>query len=211
MRATDISNALAERLATGAGLPTVVWENQDTMPPNLPYLVFDNVRTGSRDAALSGGARVDEGYLMITVVAAQNQFATPATNIADDVAERFAYGLRLAFDGGHVLITRPPTVMRGYPDEADFRVPVRIDYQAFGLGPFSNTPIPTPGDSNAPFQYVQASPSLTWTVNHNLGWNPQVTILTLGGVEIEAAINHTSVNQFVVTFAVVQSGYAIYE
>jgi hypothetical protein len=38
-----------------------------------------------------------------------------------------------------------------------------------------------------------------WVVNHNLGAVPAaVTLLTVGGVEIEANIVHTSDNQFVV-------------
>lgn len=67
-----------------------------------------------------------------------------------------------------------------------------------------------PGSAGAPVRYVQNSPLILWVVNHNLGFQPKVTILTLGGVEIDAAISHTTDNQFRVEFASAQAGYAIY-
>lgn len=47
---------------------------------------------------------------------------------------------------------------------------------------------------------------LTWTVNHNLGRFPIVTILTTGNVEMDAQIVHTNNNQFVVHFAAPMAG-----
>lgn len=48
--------------------------------------------------------------------------------------------------------------------------------------------------------------ALTWTVNHNLGRLPIVTILTTGNVEMDAQIVHTNNNQFVVHFAAPMAG-----
>lgn len=56
------------------------------------------------------------------------------------------------------------------------------------------------------FEQVFASPAMTWTVNHNLGRNPLVVVLTTGNVEMDAQIAHTNNNQFVVHFAAPMSG-----
>lgn len=65
---------------------------------------------------------------------------------------------------------------------------------------------PTGGNQ---YVHVQSSALVTWTVNHNLGHYPDVTILSVGGIEVVAGIAHQSLNQFLVTFASAQSGQAI--
>lgn len=65
--------------------------------------------------------------------------------------------------------------------------------------------------SSAGYTFTQASPLSTWTVNHNLGYRPAaVSVLSPGGVEVEAACTHTSDNQFVITFALPYSGSVRY-
>lgn len=55
--------------------------------------------------------------------------------------------------------------------------------------------------------FVQSfSSALTWTVNHNLGRLPIVTLLTVGNVEFDAQIVHTNNNQFIVHFAAAIAG-----
>lgn len=46
----------------------------------------------------------------------------------------------------------------------------------------------------------------SWLVNHNLGRLPIVTLLRTGDAEIEAEVVHTSLNQFVVYFALPVAG-----
>lgn len=58
------------------------------------------------------------------------------------------------------------------------------------------------------FDYVQPTPSDTWTVNHNLGYRPTVGIFSPGGVEVEADVTHTSVNQTVINFVAPYTGFA---
>lgn len=50
------------------------------------------------------------------------------------------------------------------------------------------------------------SSALTWTVNHNLGRYPIITLLTTGNVEFDAQIVHTNNNQFIVHFAAPLAG-----
>ena len=56
------------------------------------------------------------------------------------------------------------------------------------------------------YLHTQSSASDTWTVNHNLGYRPVVSVRSPGGVEVEATVTHVSVNQCVVTFAAPYTG-----
>lgn len=69
-------------------------------------------------------------------------------------------------------------------------------------------PIGPPGPNGAGFNFTQAVPSLTWTINHNLGYYPSVELFSVGGLEIDADVQHVSVNQTVVTFLIATAGSA---
>ena len=62
--------------------------------------------------------------------------------------------------------------------------------------------------SGVAYQHNQASATNAWTVNHNLGFRPSVSILDTGGNEIEADVRHTSANQLVIYFAIPLAGVA---
>lgn len=129
MNEVDIANALGQRLAASPSLGTIVWENKDASPAR-PYLNFEIVRVARRGQALASDVPISRGYVMVTVVADVDEFATSATQLADSVAARFEYGLRLSITGGTVVIISPPTILQGFRDGPDWRVPVRIDYEA---------------------------------------------------------------------------------
>jgi hypothetical protein len=61
-------------------------------------------------------------------------------------------------------------------------------------------PAGTGGGGSPSYLHQQPVPSTTWTVNHNLGYRPAITALSVGGVEMLAGVVHTSVNQAVITF-----------
>lgn len=58
------------------------------------------------------------------------------------------------------------------------------------------------------YTHTQGSASATWTINHNLGYNPLVTLLSAGGLEFEGTVTHTSVNQTVCSFNSAVAGSA---
>ena len=66
-----------------------------------------------------------------------------------------------------------------------------------------------PGAGVEPFeQAFAASPS--WTVNHNLARRPStVRVLTPGGIEAQASVTDTSLNQLVISFASAQAGRVV--
>lgn len=60
------------------------------------------------------------------------------------------------------------------------------------------------------YVHTQGSASATWTVNHNLGFRPQVEVFSPGWVCVEAVVTHTSDNQTVITFNAAQTGQAVF-
>lgn len=56
------------------------------------------------------------------------------------------------------------------------------------------------------YVHTQSSSASTWTVNHNLGYQPVVAVLDSSGAEVVAEVTHASVNQLTVSFASAQTG-----
>jgi hypothetical protein len=68
----------------------------------------------------------------------------------------------------------------------------------------------SPGSSDGePLVHTQSSASTTWLINHNFGFRPLVTVLSPGGAEVGAEVEHVSVNQVRISFAEPRSGSAI--
>jgi len=64
---------------------------------------------------------------------------------------------------------------------------------------------------NAPavaYHHVQGTSSAVWTINHYLGWQPNVTVQDSGGSVVEGEISYTNVNTLTVTFSGAFSGNA---
>jgi hypothetical protein len=65
-----------------------------------------------------------------------------------------------------------------------------------------------PGPSGGRYLHTQASPSATWTINHNLGFTPSVAVYSVGGIEVAAQILVVSPNQVQVLFVTPTAGTA---
>jgi hypothetical protein len=64
------------------------------------------------------------------------------------------------------------------------------------------------GRGDAHFIYDQETPSDEWTIEHNLGKNPAVTVVDSGGNEWQTAVEHLSADELVVRFSAPFSGRA---
>ena len=64
------------------------------------------------------------------------------------------------------------------------------------------------GAQDLSFEFAQASAATTWTVNHNLGKFPSVTIKLSDGTVGQAAITHTNKNTLTISFSADTSGIA---
>lgn len=77
--------------------------------------------------------------------------------------------------------------------------PVVVEVMSTGIqGP--------PGGQTPPVVFTQSAAATEWIVNHNLGWEPLVEVLSLGGLPVIAGVIHMSTNQCRVTFSSPQSG-----
>ena len=64
-------------------------------------------------------------------------------------------------------------------------------------------------DVGVGYVHTQSSASTTWTVNHNLGYYPNVSVLSPARQLMLATIAHTNINQFLVSFNEEQTGTVI--
>lgn len=64
------------------------------------------------------------------------------------------------------------------------------------------------GGSDASYLHRQVDPADTWTINHDLGKYPSVTIVDSAGDEVEGNVNHISNTQVVISFSAPFSGRA---
>ena len=62
------------------------------------------------------------------------------------------------------------------------------------------------GDLN--FVFTQAVPAITWTVTHNFGKFPSVSIVDTNDQEVFAQVDYVDVNSLTITFAEAQAGKA---
>ncbi len=129
MTEEDIANALGQRLVAALPLYEVVFEGRDGLP-NRPYVAAEVVRVKTFDDTLAGGFRHSVGFFQATAVIEAGIFASPALHIAEQIAEGFPYGTRITIPGGVITIKQPPAIQQGIRDGMDYRVPVRIDYEA---------------------------------------------------------------------------------
>ena len=54
--------------------------------------------------------------------------------------------------------------------------------------------------SDIAYTHTQAIASATWTINHNLGFNPTAVVLDSAGTNCEGSFSYPTVNQMVITF-----------
>lgn len=64
------------------------------------------------------------------------------------------------------------------------------------------------GPTGTDYVHVQATPNSVWTINHNLGFWPNVTVVSSAGDQIEGDVEFTTINQIVITFSGAFTGRA---
>lgn len=58
------------------------------------------------------------------------------------------------------------------------------------------------------FRFVQAAPATVWTINHDLGFRPNVFVTDTNGDVCEGAVANPTVNQVIITFSAAFAGEA---
>lgn len=66
----------------------------------------------------------------------------------------------------------------------------------------------SPGLDSGHYRHVQPTPSTLWTVQHNLGYRPAVSVQDSAGTVVYGDIEHIDTNTLTVAFTSAFSGYA---
>lgn len=72
-------------------------------------------------------------------------------------------------------------------------------------------PVGPPGPSGAgdlTYLHTQLTPASQWTIDHNLGKEPTVTVIDSAGSEVVGDVNYTNTNRVVITFSSAFAGRA---
>ena len=64
----------------------------------------------------------------------------------------------------------------------------------------------SPGDVS--YTHIQSVASNTWTVNHNLGFNPTAVVLDSAGTNCEGTFSYPTTNTLIITFTAAFTGTA---
>jgi hypothetical protein len=102
------------------------------------------------------------------------------------------------------------TVLGCQSTDVEFIVEPVVEFDLLlevGQGP--SGPAGAPGAGAAAFRHVQGSAASTWVINHNLGIEPQVEVMSPGSVRVNAEVIHVNLNQVQVLFAVPYAGFAL--
>lgn len=91
----------------------------------------------------------------------------------------------------------------------------RTSEPPFNIFPIPVSPVVAPSSLTLPdgptttyFSYVQATPSATWTITHNLGRNPSVNAFDTDDKPILGTVTYLSPNQVLVVFPAPIAGFA---
>jgi len=67
-----------------------------------------------------------------------------------------------------------------------------------------------PGDAaSGSLFHQQSAANMVWTINHDLGFRPNVTCFESDGVQIVGDIFHIDENSLTISYSVLVSGYAV--
>lgn len=64
------------------------------------------------------------------------------------------------------------------------------------------------GGEASTFTYTQDAPAMVWTIDHNLGHEPLISITDAAGDEVECTVRNPTVNRTTATFSEAISGRA---
>jgi len=129
MNDADIEAVIKARFASAGLVWPIAWPNQNA-PGTVPFIVVEIVQTGRTDVALAGGAELAEGFVMVKVAAQEGTSTDVASRKAQDIADLFPKGLRLAVSGGlEITITKPSEPLQGFNADQRWYKPVRVTFQ----------------------------------------------------------------------------------
>lgn len=64
------------------------------------------------------------------------------------------------------------------------------------------------GPTGTDYVHIQSTAASVWTIDHNMGFWPNVTVVSSGNDQIEGDVEYTTINQVVITFSGAFAGRA---
>lgn len=88
-------------------------------------------------------------------------------------------------------------------------ITVEVQQPAIVLSPYGPQGAQGPaGPASAFYVHTQSTPATLWTIPHNLGFRPTVSVTTNGGLEVLADVQHLSDNTLTVSLLTAMAGIA---
>lgn len=210
-------------LALPFDIPTYYETRDDAIgtasPENHWASVMNMPSTDGRAPLTLGAFGYDEqvGVFSMTFHVPENTGTQALHRYADAVCNYFVAGQRITYLGQEVQVMRAsPSSIRKV--DGTYAITASVYWRALvmrGAVSSGGTTIPGGntggggGTSGVAFEFVQATPALSWTINHNLGRKVEVEVFDTGGRKIIADVQNVNANQTIVTFLTPQAGYAL--
>jgi hypothetical protein len=123
---TAIIAAIREQLASTAGLPTIIWPNQEIKAP-APYMVFDDGFEAVSTITIDG----EERYLIqpqVSLAVENGTHPQAYAGYVEAVRSAFKISTKITDDDGAEIAycLRSPTVFNGRPDNGLYRKDIAL-------------------------------------------------------------------------------------
>lgn len=194
----DIDESLRSNLETISGFPASLdWPGNTA---TQPYFMIFSLTANERGGSMASGNEMFDAMYQIDAIGKSRQSVRALQDISHAFMARH-YHTIVGCWGEPRLDAGPARREQdnAWKAHSTFRIPV------YALVDVDN---PSPPVDDEGFLFVQSSPALVWTINHNLGYNPVIAVFNAGNVQVFAQVVHTSLNQTVVTLASAMAGYA---
>ena len=127
MTDAEATAALTSRLEATPGLPPLAPPNVNINRGAVPRVEVVTSRAEPGVLSLRVGTSRRRAALQLVIVTAEGQGEDEALGIADIIADRFPYGLRV----GPYTVRQPPAPRQGFPDEGEWRLPLAVEVEGY--------------------------------------------------------------------------------
>lgn len=184
--------------------------SQPDLNPSIWQAIFNSPTIGTiASAAVESDGTLESSFNCNVTRTAVGKYTVSFGNNTANGQYPVVFGV-LGTDSDDIFISYNSRTASGFNVEVNTQdnggapgVPVDRDFSFY---------IPDLASTNNPpqefFEFVQLTPATTWTINHNLGRRPVTELFSVGGVEFDAQVTHTSINQCIVSLTSALAGSA---
>lgn len=128
MNLDEVEDAFGKDLLEIPGRPSIIWPGGNLDVPR-PRLIFQHNPFAVEDDTLDCTYIYWTGNFTLTALTTGSNRVNEARYIYELLKDRYPKGRRIAINAQNtMLINKPPAPRTGFPDGADWRLPIVIDY-----------------------------------------------------------------------------------